>query len=48
MAAPEYKLTEEKVQIFMKQIIRGLQYIHQLNIVHLGIAQLSTKTESMH
>ena len=48
VAAPEYKLTEEKVQIFMKQIIRGLQYIHQLNIVHLGTAQLSAKTESLH
>ena len=37
VAAPEYKLTEEKVQIFMRQIIQGLQYIHELNIVHLDI-----------
>ena len=37
VAAPEYKLTEEKVQIFMRQIIQGLEYIHELNIVHLDI-----------
>ena len=37
VSAPEYKLTEEKVQIFMRQIIQGLEYIHHLNIVHLDI-----------
>ena len=37
VAAPEYKLTEEKVQIFIGQIIKGLQFIHELNIVHLDI-----------
>ena len=37
MSAPDYKLTEEKVQMFMRQIIQGLEYIHHLNIVHLDI-----------
>ena len=37
VSAPDYKLTEEKVQMFMRQIIQGLEYIHHLNIVHLDI-----------
>ena len=30
------KLTEAKCQIFMRQILRGLDHLHNLNIVHLG------------
>ena len=26
VAAPDYKLTEEKIQIFMRQIIKGNRY----------------------
>jgi len=37
VSKPDYRLTEEKCQIFMRQIIQGLEYIHAQNIVHLDI-----------
>ena len=36
-ASDDYCLTEEKCQIFIKQIVRGLQFIHSKNIIHLDL-----------
>jgi len=33
----EYQLTEAKCQIFMRQILRGLDHLHNHNIVHLDL-----------
>ena len=36
-AHDDYCLTEEKCQIFIKQIVRGLQFIHTKKIIHLDL-----------
>ena len=36
-ASPTYDLTEEKCQIFIRQIARGLQFIHSNNVIHLDM-----------
>ena len=36
-ADDDYCLTEEKCQIFIKQIVKGLQFIHSKNIIHLDL-----------
>lgn len=36
-ASDTYDLTEEKCQIFIRQIARGLQFIHNNNIIHLDM-----------
>jgi len=37
LSKPEYKLTEAKCQSFMRQILRGMEFIHDADIVHLDI-----------
>ena len=37
MSDPIYKLTESKCQVFIKQILEGLEFIHSHGIVHLNI-----------
>jgi len=37
VSVPDYRLTEEKCQIFMRQIVQGLEFMHGLGIVHLDI-----------
>lgn len=36
-ASDTYDLTEEKCQIFIRQICRGLQFIHSSNVIHLDL-----------
>ena len=36
-ASATYDLTEEKCQIFIRQIARGLQFIHSNNVIHLDM-----------
>ena len=36
-ASDDYCLTEERCQIFVKQIVRGLQFIHSQSIIHLAL-----------
>ena len=36
-ASASYDLTEEKCQIFIRQIARGLQFIHSINVIHLDM-----------
>ena len=36
-AGDDFCLTEVKCQIFVKQIIKGIQFIHQKNIIHLDL-----------
>jgi len=36
-AHDDFCLTEEKCQIFIKQIVRGLQFIHSKGIIHLDL-----------
>ena len=36
-ASDSYDLTEEKCQIFIRQIARGLQFIHNNNVIHLDL-----------
>lgn len=36
-ASDEYCLTERKCQIFIKQIVRGVQFIHSQGIIHLDL-----------
>ena len=36
-ASDEYCLTEKKCQIFIKQIVRGVQFIHSQGIIHLDL-----------
>ena len=36
-ASETYDLTEEKCQIFIRQIARGLQFIHANNVIHLDM-----------
>ena len=36
-ASDDYCLTEERCQIFIRQITRGLQYIHSKRIIHLDL-----------
>ena len=37
LSDPMYKLTESKCQVFIKQILEGLEFIHGHSIVHLNI-----------
>ena len=37
LSKPEYKLTEAKCQTFMRQILRGMEYLHDHDIAHLDI-----------
>eukprot|EP00092_Neocalanus_flemingeri_P028870 GFUD01031348.1.p1 GENE.GFUD01031348.1~~GFUD01031348.1.p1 ORF type:complete len:678 (-),score=184.77 GFUD01031348.1:119-2152(-) len=37
LSAPEYHLTEEKCQVFIRQIIQGMEFIHATNIIHLDV-----------
>jgi len=37
VSQPDYRLTEEKCQILMRQIIQGLAFLHDLRIVHLDV-----------
>ena len=37
LSEPEYHLTEEKCKIFVKQILGGVSFIHNQNIIHLNI-----------
>ena len=37
LSAPDYHLTEEKCQLFIRQIMQGLDFIHSNNIIHLDI-----------
>ena len=36
-APDEYCLTERKCQIFVRQIVRGVQFIHSQGIIHLDL-----------
>ena len=36
-AQDSYRLTERKCQIFLRQIVRGVQYIHSQRIIHLDL-----------
>merc|ERR1719186_932026 len=36
-AADEFLLTERKCQIFIRQVVRGVQYIHSQGIIHLDL-----------
>ena len=36
-ASDDYCLTEEKCQIFIKQLVKGVQFIHNKNIIHLDL-----------
>ena len=36
-ASDAYRLTERKCQIFLRQIVRGVQYIHSQRIIHLDL-----------
>jgi myosin-light-chain kinase len=37
VASEEFTLTEEDCCSFLKQICRGVEYLHRLNIVHLNL-----------
>ena len=37
LSDPMYKLTENKCQVFIKQILEGLEFIHNHRILHLNI-----------
>ena len=41
LSDPMYKLTESKCQVFIKQILEGLEFIHNHRIVHLNILPYS-------
>eukprot|EP00092_Neocalanus_flemingeri_P033572 GFUD01036497.1.p1 GENE.GFUD01036497.1~~GFUD01036497.1.p1 ORF type:complete len:690 (+),score=174.45 GFUD01036497.1:62-2131(+) len=41
LSDPMYKLTENKCQVFIKQILEGLEYMHSHRIVHLNIMPYS-------
>ena len=36
-ASDDYCLTEKKCQVFIKQIVRGVQFIHSQGIIHLDL-----------
>ena len=37
LSDPMYKLTEDKCKVFLKQILEGLEFIHNHRVVHLNI-----------
>jgi len=37
LSAPDYHLTEEKCQLFIRQIVQGMDFIHTTNIIHLDV-----------
>jgi len=37
LSAPDYHLTEEKCQVFIRQIIQGIEFIHSTNIIHMDV-----------
>ena len=37
LSDPDYHLTEDKCKLFVRQIMSGVAFIHQQNIVHLNI-----------
>ena len=37
LSPKEYHLTEDKCQLFVRQIIQGIDYIHNKKIIHLDI-----------
>lgn len=37
LVKPEYHLTEEKCRRLTSEILSGVEYIHQQNIIHLNI-----------
>ena len=37
LSDPDYHLTEDKCKLFVRQIMSGVAFIHQQNIVHLNV-----------
>ena len=37
LSEPQYQLTEEKCKIFLRQILSGVAFLHQENIIHMNI-----------
>jgi len=37
LSAPDFHLTEEKCQVFIRQIIQGMEFMHTTNIIHLDV-----------
>ena len=46
VAADDFNLTESDCCLFMRQIVRGVQYLHKHHIVHLDLkVRISCKIE---
>jgi serine/threonine protein kinase len=48
VATEDFTLTESDCCLFLRQICRGVQYLHTRNIVHLDLKVMLTKTTLLH